>query len=150
MGNAQKPTNHWTFIQIFDVTKIINEFYKINNKYELIREHIHNKTAYKTEFFNSYAIIDNLKNKIVNRKDQILPTKTRKTRALINALGSIIKTITGNLNQEDAEKFDKNLNIIRQNENNLKVALDKQMTLLSKSINNFQQTIKNVLIISLF
>ena len=150
MGNAQKPTNHWTFIQIFDVTKIINEFYKINNKYELLREHIDNKTAYKTEFFNSYAIIDNLKNKIVNRKDQILPTKTRKTRALINALGSIIKTITGNLNQEDAEKFDQNLNIIRQNENNLKVALDKQMTLLSKSINNFQQTIKNVLIISLF
>lgn len=131
-------------IQIFDMTNLITEFLSINNKYGTLKENIKNRTDYKKEFHNSYIIIDNLKQKINDRLNQILPTQTREKRALINALGSIIKTITGNLDQDDAERIDNNIDILKQNQNDLKISLNKQMTLLSKSIDNFQETIKNI------
>lgn len=126
------------------MTNLIVEFAEISKKYDYLKENINNCTNYKLEFHNSYIIIDNLKQKINNRLNQMLPMQTRQKRALINALGSIIKSITGNLDQDDAERIDANINILQQNENNLKIALDKQITLFSKSIDNFQETIKNV------
>lgn len=131
-------------IQIFDMTSLITEYLLINNKYGTLKENIKNQTDYKREFHNSYIIIDNLKQKINDRLIQILPTQSREKRALINALGSIIKSITGNLDHDDAERIDNNIDMLKQNQNDLKISLNKQMTLLSKSIDNFQEIIKNV------
>lgn len=144
LGNAQKVTNYWTFIQIFDMTHLLEEFNTLNNKYSIFRNNINNYTDYKIEFYNSFIIIDNLKTKIETQIDQIIPNETRKKRALINALGNIIKTITGNLDEDDAEYFDQNINSLKQNQNNLKLALDKQMSLLNKSMDVFQESIKNI------
>ncbi|XP_066261207.1 uncharacterized protein [Euwallacea similis] len=126
------------------MTKLLQEFSDINIKYDLLHETINNFTDYKSEFYNSFVITNNLKQKINEQINQIFPTKMRTKRALLNALGTIIKTVTGNLDQEDAKRIDQNINILKENQNNLKLVLDKQTTLLTNAINNFQETIKNV------
>lgn len=129
---------------MFDLTEITKEFSDINLKYDLLQETMNNATSYKAEFHNSFVITNNLRQKIDTQLNQILPTRIRTKRALINALGSLIKTVTGNLDQEDAIRIDHNVDILKTNQNNLKLALDKQTTLLSKAMSNFQETIKDV------
>lgn len=126
------------------MSNLIKEFLVINDKYDLLKLHLKNFSKYNVEFYNSYIITDNLKQKINNQLNNIIPTKSRKKRALINALGSIIKSITGNLDQNDAEYLDNNINILKQNQDNLKFVLEKKMTLLDKSISYFQESIKNI------
>lgn len=129
---------------MFDLTEITKEFSDINLKYDLLQETMNNATSYKAEFHNSFVITNNLRQKIDTQLNQIIPTRIRTKRVLINALGSLIKTVTGNLDQEDAIRIDHNVDILKTNQNNQKLALDKQTTLLSKAMSNFQETIKNV------
>lgn len=64
----------------------------------------------------------------------------RVKRGLINGLGSIIKALTGNLDQSDAEKYDKAINTLSSNQIKLKTLVTEQITLLNKSIENFENT----------
>jgi len=127
------------------MTTLISEFAEINYKFETLKVNIDkNCSDYQQEFYNSYVVIDTLKQKINNQLNQIIPNKNRQKRALINGLGSIIKSITGNMDQDDAERIDNNISILKENQNDLKISLSKQMTLLSTTIDNFKETIKNI------
>ncbi|XP_045521420.1 uncharacterized protein LOC123712399 [Pieris brassicae] len=56
---------------------------------------------------------------LVNRKiDYIIPQNVRRKRGLINGLGSVIKSITGNLDQQDALKFEADILAIKRKVNN--------------------------------
>lgn len=126
--------------------EIIKEFQSLSLKSNMLKHHFNNITYYNNEFFNSFAEIDNIKMKIINQINQILPihNQIRQKRGLINGLGNIIKSITGNLDQEDAERLDHNIEILKQNQNNIKISLDKQTTLLGKSIKSFKTITENI------
>lgn len=68
----------------------------------------------------------------------------RQRRGLINGLGNIIKSLTGNLDQEDARRYDSEIDTLKQNQNNIKLSMDKQLSLLHKTINNFEEVAKNI------
>ena len=59
--------------------------------------------TYNREYFNSYNIIEGLESKILEQINQLNPKSTRQKRGIINGLGSIIKCLTGNLDNEDAK-----------------------------------------------
>lgn len=65
----------------------------------------------------------------------------REKRGLVNALGSIIRSITGNLDAEDAAKYDKILNEITTNQNKMKTVIKNQISILESSIEKFNQSI---------
>lgn len=145
LGKAFKTSNQWTFIQIFELNIVINEFNELKNKFNLLKNAFNTTNDYMNEFRNSYIIINNLETKIDEQISQILPKNPiRHKRGLINGLGSIIKSITGNLDQSDAERIDSNINILKENQNDLKIVLNNQMSILEKSINTFRDTIKNI------
>lgn len=143
IGNAQLTNNKWSFIQIFDLNGLIDNFDAINKQYDSLKSTLSNSILL-AEFNNSYLITDNLKQKIEEQFYQIFPMNNRVKRGLINGLGSIIKTITGNLDQEDAHRIEKNIKVLRKNQYNLKFAIIKQTSLLNDSINTFQNLVKNI------
>lgn len=53
-------------------------------------------------------------------------------RGLINGLGSIIKTISGNMDNDDAELLNRQIETIKLNEHDLKGALNQQISLNNK------------------
>lgn len=68
----------------------------------------------------------------------------RHRRGLINAIGSIVKIISGNLDNEDALRYDKEISELKNNQNNLKLIAAKQITLMQRAINNFQENIQSL------
>jgi len=55
---------------------------------------------------------------------------------------NVIKVLTGNLDQSDAKKYHELINNISKNENKIKTIVEHQTTLLSSSINKFENNSK--------
>lgn len=83
--------------------------------------------------------------KMVQQKfTSVYPIKRQK-RGLINGLGSIIKSISGNLDQEDADRFNQAIRNLQENQNNIANKLNQEISLTTKIIDNFNHTITLVL-----
>jgi len=149
LGNAQNAIDSWSFVQIFDITSLIENFYNLQGQYVRIKNAFENNTqitdSYKKAFINSYNIATFLQNRILEQINQLNPiVNNRKKRGLINAIGSIIKTITGNLDQEDAEKYEKAIEKLSTNQSRLKTSVKDQITLFQKAIDVFKASMQNL------
>ncbi|KAK9751615.1 Baculovirus F protein [Popillia japonica] len=98
---------------------------------------------YITEMHNYRYIIDHLQEEIENLIEQILPNH-RQRRGIINGLGSIIKVITGNMDQEDAERINQQIQDLQQGQKNNAKVLKKQISLAKNAIVSFNNTISNL------
>ncbi|XP_074027861.1 uncharacterized protein isoform X1 [Leptinotarsa decemlineata] len=149
LGNAQNKIDQWSFIQIFDITDIVNEFNILRDRLHQLKSTIDNKTQgsnYQVEFYNSYYLTELLEKKIITQIYQINPSIRRKQkRGLIDGLGSIIRSITGNLDQNDAEKYDRAIEILSSNQNKMKTLISDQITLLQRSIDNFRNNTQTLM-----
>lgn len=77
-----------------------------------------------------------LENRIENLFEQIIPTfknSQRIKRGLFNPLGSFIKCITGNLDQNDAEEIDAKITALNEAQNKLKTDAINQITIMDHS-----------------
>ncbi|KAG5868034.1 hypothetical protein JTB14_034369 [Gonioctena quinquepunctata] len=77
----------------------------------------------------------------VHRKFQSIYPLHRRKRALINALGSIVKAISGNLDQDDAEKYDSAISTLQRNQVNVIRRMNRHVSLTTKLIENFNTTL---------
>ena len=75
-----------------------------------------------------------------NKITELIPTNRRK-RGLINGIGSIIKTITGNLDNTDAEYYDQTIDKLKRNQNQIITTVNQQISLSDEIIQNFNETV---------
>lgn len=76
---------------------------------------------------------------------QLIPEISfRKKRALINVLGSIIRTITGNLDQTDALKYETAISQLSKNQQNIKYIMKEQISLTLSAIEKFNKTLSSL------
>lgn len=148
LGNAQNKIDHWTFIQIFDISNIINEFLTLQKSFLKIKNILENSThnsSYGREFYNSYYLVNSLENKILTQINQLNPLMSNRIkRGIIDGLGSVIKAITGNLDQEDAKRYDHAINILSSDEIKIKTLIKDQITLLQTSTEKFRKNIETL------
>lgn len=146
LGTAQLESNKWTFIQNFDLTPLIFKFHTIKNQTEKLSLSIKNNSEYYNQYVNSFNSLTTLEKRIENLIEQILPFKyAHKTkRGLFNPLGSFIKCITGNLDQNDAEQIDAKIKKLQDNQNKIKIDSINQITILDSTINKFKSVISNI------
>ncbi|XP_045532765.1 uncharacterized protein LOC123720268 [Pieris brassicae] len=75
---------------------------------------------------------------LVNRKiDYIIPQNVRRKRGLINGLGSVIKSITGNLDQQDALKFEADILAIKNKVTSMQKVQKKTLVIAENTIKEF-------------
>lgn len=67
-------------------------------------------------------------------------TNIRQKRGLINGLGSIWKSITGNLDQEDADRYDKVIIQLKDNQKKIVNVADQQISLTQKALHVFNDS----------
>lgn len=84
-----------------------------------------------------------LESKIISQISNFYPSHKSK-RSLFDGLGSIIKSITGNLDHYDAERYDDAIATLTNNQGKLKIILKDQISLLQTSIKNFQENVKTL------
>lgn len=83
---------------------------------------------------------------LTNTHDKLnhLIPNLRQKRGIIDGLGSLIKVITGNLDHTDAERYDKILNTLQQNQNKIIKNSNEEISLEENLIRKFNQTLFDV------
>lgn len=74
-------------------------------------------------------------------KDLIGQENRRQKRALLNIIGSVMKTLFGTLDYNDAEYYNQAIKNAESNENNLLKLLQEQVHVVKTTITNFNNTI---------
>ncbi|GJQ70323.1 hypothetical protein Trydic_g22759 [Trypoxylus dichotomus] len=98
-------------IQNSNFLTIVDAFTKIGQAYHIAEK------WYISEMHNYRYIIDHLQEEIESLIKQILPSHRQK-RGIMNGLGSVIKIITGNMNQEDVERINQQIQDLQQGQKN--------------------------------
>lgn len=112
LGLMRLTTHYHTFIQYVQLDEL-------EDKIDLLRNQlIDHKARLTNDTFLLYETqIDYLTNKLGKVKQQLKSLEpNRAKRGIVDGLGSIIKSITGNLDQSDAEKYNKAISLLKNNQ----------------------------------
>lgn len=143
----QNTIDYWTFIRTFDISQLEDSFVNL----VLRSKEIFNATAnskhdiYKSEIINYENLIDYQIIETDKVLRQLVPVESKIVkRGLINGLGSIFKAITGNLDYEDAQKYEAAILELRKSQFKTKTLVEQQLTLTENAIAKFNNTVSKV------
>lgn len=147
LGPAKLQRAEHTLVHYFILTPLYEQFVNLNNKYDSLKQEYANNNNYSKELNNYEKIVKFLKSSITYKVENIRISNTNKNRirkGLINGIGSIIKGITGNLDNNDGDRIYKILDHLRTNENNIIAQLQMQYSVSHSLIQNFNNTLKDI------
>ena len=128
-----------------DLTNVVQEIENLGNTLEILQERLekHKLIDIEKGIYNYHNIIKirlEQVNKIVLRVFPHIKIK----RGLVNGLGSIIKCITGNLDQQDAKKYDKILSSLSEDIEKQNYVVGNQISLVENALKHFNKSIQAI------
>lgn len=143
LGTMRLTTHHHTFIQYVDLNDIEDKVSQIQRQLLTYKDRLINDTFTLYEIQINYLITK--LNKILIQLQTIEPNRTK--RGLVNSLGSVIKSITGNLDYTDALKYDEALRLLQINQGKTVSDFNKHISLskewMTKHSNALEQLVVN-------
>lgn len=146
LGQAKLQKSTHTTVHYYNLEPIFQEFDDLDKQFNTLRSVISNKTEIKTEFENYDKIVQHLNRTIFDKLNNIKFTffSTRSKRSLFPEIGALMKTVTGNLDETDKDRYDEIIASLKSNVNNVQKQLELQYTLNLEAIKRFDSTITNV------
>lgn len=124
LGPTRLITHYHTFLQRIQLDDIENKLTKLQLQIQTFKTRLPNDTYQLYEFQINY-----LNDKIDRSFEQLTSLEpSRAKRGLINTFGSVIKSITGNLDYEDALKYDNAIKTLHSNEDKLAFELNNHIS----------------------
>lgn len=125
LGSTQLITHYHTVLQYIELDDIDNKLNTVRKQIASIEARLDNYT------YGLYEIqIEYLVSKVDRAFIQLKSLEPgRAKRGLVNALGSVIKSISGNLDYNDALKYDDALNILKKNQDKIVANLNHHISL---------------------
>lgn len=145
LGSAKIQEYTHSLIHYYDLNPLISEINKLKTHSENLRQSVKLNSDYSNDTSNYLKVLELTEDKVENKLIELLPNPKRLKRGLINGLGSIFKVISGNLDATDGEKYDKLIEELQNNQNNLAQSLRKQNSLSLSLINKFNSTIRQMI-----
>lgn len=125
LGKTKLIVHYHSFLQYIDLINFENQLNSIETQLDYFKTKLDNQTFILYELQINY-----LSEKLIKINSQLKSLEpNRMKRGLVDGFGSIIKSITGNLDQTDAEKYDKAIKVLESNENKLVSELNEHITL---------------------
>lgn len=140
LGQARIRTSLHDFVHYYDLKPLSQEIETISQQYDSITKTINNRHPYFPNLQNFDLSLKYQLKSAKRKLDTIYPTHRTK-RGLINGLGSIIKAISGNLDQEDAERYNKAIENLQNNQENIIQNLNAHISITRDLIENFNTTV---------
>ncbi|XP_045510394.1 uncharacterized protein LOC123705583 [Colias croceus] len=120
-GYAVVSNDTWRVIKVLDL-KLIYEDLEFNiNSYLSFRNQVHSCIdiqALGSDFITTELQTDYHMNYTIDKFEQLIPS-SRSKRGLLNPLGSVIKIITGNLDNEDAIQFENTIEKLKTKQDSI-------------------------------
>lgn len=142
LGNAKIRSTSHTFIHYFELKPIEDELILITKQLNDIQTVNIKDKRYSTRIKTMQALIShqlNLAKEMFSSLHQF--PSNRKRRGVFNGLGTVFKSITGNLDSEDGKRFDEAISMLKSNQNNIASTLNKQISLTTRIIENYNKTL---------
>ncbi|HEY9486357.1 MAG TPA: envelope fusion protein, partial [Nitrososphaeraceae archaeon] len=154
LGNAKILNYYRTFIHYYELKEISNQLETINNQYNKLKVNIitNLNSTHHAEIQNYDNVLYFQTNNAKLKLDNLLSDQNkenqdnRSKRGLINFLGSVIKFITGNLDEKDKIKYDNLIDNLHKNQENLILENNHQISLTKDLIANYNKTIKALIL----
>ncbi|XP_074034382.1 uncharacterized protein [Leptinotarsa decemlineata] len=142
MGQAKIKTSTHDFIHYYDLQPIHEEIFAIESQYDAVSTAIRNGLS-DPYFFNLQNFDQGLKYQLKTAKEklQTLYPLSRSKRGLIDGLGSVIKAISGNLDQEDARKYENAIASLENNQRNIISHVNQHISLNTRRMKSYNETI---------
>lgn len=144
LGSARVEKYSHELIHFYDLNPIIEEINKLKNESLILQQLVETNEDYQFEISNYLKILKFAENRVDTKLSEILPQPQRTKRGLINALGSIFKSITGNLDYTDGERYDKLINQVQTNQIKLSKTIRTQNSLTVALIDKFNETVQQI------
>lgn len=140
-----QQTEH-TFVHYYDLSSLYEQYYNLNSQYNAFRINTFKNNFYGRELGNYNNIIKftqlSIKDKI-SHVDLHL-ANARNKRGLVNGLGTIFKTISGNLDHEDGKRYNNILKHLETNQDQFEKQLQMQYTVNKQVIREFNATVNDI------
>lgn len=141
LGEVSLKTATHTFLHYIDMNEINKQVLETNKHYDDLKllidqfsDDINRITLLNTCNSLNYEL------KLVNYKIRSLMPNLRTKRGLINPLGSLVKFISGNLDQQDAEEIHNHLKELENNENKIINKFNNHLSLSKIFMRNMNKT----------
>lgn len=140
LGPAKVISHYHSFLQNIDLADIHSQIKSFPVKLLDLQNQLDNKTLL---YYGPHISFLNMKiQKISNKLESFEPIRNK--RGLIDGLGSIIKSISGNLDYTDAIKYNKAINILQNNEKKMELEFNNHMSLTKEWMLNHSHLLENV------
>lgn len=138
LGTAKGTHQYWNLINQIDLGLIEKEIV-------IIAEHLnvfkHTEGSTEAQISNLNEAMEKVKDKLVS----IIPEHRHKTkRGAANFLGGIIKAITGNLDNDDATRYEAAITHLNENQKSLKHLVSESISLTQNAIEEFHKSINSI------
>lgn len=143
LGTARNKISHWTTVVRYDLQPLSIQVDDLNQGFQQLKEFVNNSN--NTVIIQSFqSVLQNTENllKQVNSGEHQLVPLIRKPRGALNFIGSIIKAISGNLDAEDAEKYDKVIQALTNNQEILTKNVAAQIHLAQTTLQNYEHNLQ--------
>lgn len=134
-GQAYIQLDNWLIVKNINLDGISKDLNFNVHKYSEYINILEREFQYKHEFREMKIHTDYLKDITLEKLQELVPTNRFK-RGLLNPVGSLIKIITGNLDQSDATKYDILISEIKSKEQ----ATKRKITLISEMLDHFMNS----------
>lgn len=125
LGPTKVISHYHSFLNYISLDEVHSQIQLVKSQLSESRPMLNNKTLSLYE-----PHIDFLNAKLERISDQLETFEpNRKKRALIDGLGSVIKSISGNLDYTDAIKYNDAIKILQSNQHKLKTEINNHISL---------------------
>lgn len=136
LGMAYVQNDKWIIAKTIDLSGIDTDLqFNIQKYKEFNNILLTDKTNHINEFSGLRTHVEYLRDEAIEKLHQLIPQKRVKS-GILNPLGSLIKVITGNLDNDDALHYDKLINSIQNSEQ----AVAHKVTIISEMLDHFMNT----------
>lgn len=125
LGQARLITHYHTFLQYIELTDIENRLESVTTQLDYFQTKLDNRT------FVLYELqINHLSYKLAKIRSQLKTLEpNRSKRGLVDGIGSIIKSITGNLDHTDAQTYNNAIRLLETNNDKILSELNEHISL---------------------
>ncbi|XP_052742649.1 uncharacterized protein LOC128198925 [Bicyclus anynana] len=140
LGPTRIISHYHSFIQSINLQDIETKVNSVINQLDAIEPVLSNKT---NSLFSPH--IQYLTNKAYSVLEQLQSFEIHRTkRGLVDGLGSIVKSITGNLDQTDALHYNQAIKDLKSSENQLVTELNNQVSISKEWMTQYSNIIDNI------
>ena len=103
-----------------------------------------NMNTFKSEVKTHLSLLTQISKTIQSKFDEVFLDTKRYKRGILNGIGTIFKSITGNLDAEDGEYYSNCINKLNNDEHQLENLIKNQISVTTSVIKNFNSTIQKL------